>query len=103
MKFNDDQVRDLCTNQLALFAKRCEQLQLNGGSQARILGISRSRWTQIQSGKSPAVLTATPFLNLIWALDALEVGAREGWLPAGSPRGKAQQTAVDRLQALADE
>ena len=98
MKFTEKQIKATSTAMLKEFLELVDQAHLNGGTAARILGVSRSRYTQLsKEPEKPVALQAHIYLNLLWANQELARGLEEGWLPAGGYKGAAQHAVLDRL------
>ena len=98
MKFTEEAIKGMITAMLKEFASHVEAANLNGGTAASILGVSRSRYTQlVKEPEKPVMLQAHIYLNLLWANKRLAVGLEEGWLPAAGFKGAAQEKALDRM------
>jgi predicted XRE-type DNA-binding protein len=102
VKFTKEKIETLCGALLRRHLELTEQANLNGGTAASILGVSRSRYTQLaKDPEATPMLQTHIFLNLLATNDWLEQGLSEGWLPAGGFKGAQQQKALDRLEELA--
>jgi len=98
MKFTEKQIKATSTAMLKEFLELVKRGNLNGGTAARILGVSRSRYTQLsKEPEKPVALQAHIYLNLLWANQELAQGLENGWLPASGHKGAAQQAVLDRL------
>lgn len=98
MKFSKDQIRELCAALLGQHRALMEQANLNGQSGARILGVSRSRYTQLMDpDKDTPLLQTDTFLNLLHANDRLELLLSDGTLPAETSRGLGQGDALRQV------
>lgn len=96
MILNESQARGLCETFIRQHLELADEARLNRTSGSTILGLSRSRYAQLVKNPS-TIVQAHVFLNLVNANDAVQKGLDEGWLPAGSLRGAAQDEAVKRL------
>jgi len=102
MKFSEEVVKTMCSGLLARFTTLVDEANLNGATASAILGISRSRYTQLaKQPEKPPMLQTHVFLNLMWGVETLEQGMADGWLPAGGFKGAAQKQAVAKLEELA--
>ena len=102
MKFTEPTVKQLCSGLMARYTSLIEDCRLNGGTAAAILGVSRSRYTQLAKPHDEfPMLQSHIFLNLLWANDRLKQGLDEGWLPAKSLKGAAQEQVLLKLESLA--
>ena len=103
MRFDDTKAKALAASQITAFVELADEANLSGKSQGCIVGISRSRWTQLCANPSKSVLQTHLTLNLLWGITAIKRGLAEGWLPAKGERGAAQDTALENLRRLAAE
>lgn len=98
MKFSEDAIKGTIAAMLKEFVGLVEAANLNGGTAASILGVSRSRYTQLaKDPEKPVMLQAHIYLNLMWANQQLTAGIKDGWLPAAGFKGAAQERVLERL------
>lgn len=103
MQFTEAQVKELCGARLREFFELADTANLNDGTSSAILGVSRSRFTQLKRDPEKSMLQAHIFLNLLAAIKALQQGLEDEWLPASGFKGKAQEQALEQLQKQASQ
>lgn len=103
MHFTEEQVKELCGARLREFYALADQSNLNGSTASDILGVSRSRYTQLSRDPEKSMLQAHVFLNLLSAIQMLKQGLEDGWLPAAGFKGKAQEQALEKLRERAHQ
>lgn len=99
---SEAEVRRVAAGLVLGYRDLCEQARLNGDTAAALLGISRSRLSQLiqqANGEGPNV-SAHLFLSMVRAVERVRGGMAAGWLPvSGFRRTEDQQAALARLLA----